>query len=255
MILVIDIGNSNIVLGLYSGETLATSIRLSTRDHITSDEAGLITTSFLDRHDIIPDRIDQVVIGSVVPHLTGVFEDTSKRYLACSPVMVSPDLKLPVKIDIDHPHQAGADRIANAAAAFVRYKKPVIVIDFGTATTFDVVDDRGAYIGGLISPGHRTSMEQLIRRTARLHEVRIEPPPKVVGRDTENALKSGLFYCTVGQVDFICDKIIEETEMTDPIVIATGGLAAGLEKHSRYIREVLPDLTLDGLRLIGELNR
>jgi len=255
MVLVIDIGNSNIVIGLYDGERLDRSIRLSTRDSLTSDEAGMMTLSFLGRRKVAPDQITQVVIGSVVPHLTSAFEQTAREYLSCEPVVVSSDLNLPVTIDIDRPRQAGADRIANAAAAFVRYKGPVIVIDSGTATTFDVVNADGAYIGGLISPGHRTSMEQLIRRTAQLHEVRIEPPPKVIGRDTENALKAGLFYGTVGQIDHIVEKIIEETGMSFPTVVATGGLATGLEKHSQYIEKVEPDLTLDGLRLIGEMNR
>lgn len=255
MVLVVDIGNSNIVIGLYSGEKLEGSMRLTTRDSLTSDEAGLLVTGFLSRKGFGPDRISQVVIGSVVPHLNLAFEETARKYLGCEPVVLSSDLKLPVTIDIDQPHQAGADRIANAAAAFIRFGGPLIVVDFGTATTFDIVNKDGAYIGGVISPGHRTSMIQLVRRTAQLPEVRIEPPDKVVGRDTETALKSGLFHGTVGQIDHIIDKIIEETGMVDPTIIATGGLATGLEKHSRHIQKVEPELTLDGLRIIGELNR
>jgi type III pantothenate kinase len=228
---------------------------LTTRDSLTSDEAGLLATGFLSRKGFDPDKIDRVVIGSVVPHLTSAFEETARKYLGCESVVVSSDLKLPVTIDIDRPHQAGADRLANAAAAFTRWGGPLIVVDFGTATTFDIVNSDGAYIGGVISPGHRTSMIQLVRRTAQLSEVRIEPPLHVVGRDTETALKSGLFHGTVGQVDYIIDKIIEETAMVDPTIIATGGLATGIEVHSRYIQKVEPDLTLDGLRIIGEMNR
>ncbi|MDH3890557.1 MAG: type III pantothenate kinase [candidate division Zixibacteria bacterium] len=255
MILVIDIGNSNIVIGLYAGEKLEGSIRLTTRDSLTSDEAGLLVTGFLSRKEFDPDKFDQVVIGSVVPHLTSAFEETVRKYLGCDPVVVSADLNLPVTIDIDRPHQAGADRIANAAAGFTRWGGPLIVVDFGTATTFDIVNSDGAYIGGVISPGHKTSMAQLVRRTAQLPEVRIEPPSQVVGRDTETALMSGLFHGTVGQVDHIIDKIIEETGMVDPTIIATGGLATGIEMHSRHIQKVDLDLTLDGLRIIGQMNK
>ncbi len=255
MILVIDIGNTNIVIGVYSGEELVGSVRLSTRSSLTSDEAGLLVTGFLTRMGFTVEEIEQVVVGSVVPHLTSAFEKTAQQYLRCKPLVVTAHVKLPVTIDIDQPDQAGADRIANAAAAYTRFGGPLIVVDFGTATTFDVVNTDGAYIGGIISAGPETSMAQLARRAARLHEVRIEQPQRVVGCDTEGALKSGLFHGTVGQVDHIIDKIIEETGAVDTKIIATGGLAAGFENHSRHIRHVEPHLTLEGLRIIGEMNR
>lgn len=255
MILVIDIGNTNIVIGVYSGEELVGSVRLSTRGSLTSDEAGLLVTGFLHRMGFTVEQIGQVVIGSVVPHLTSAFEETAQQYLECEPLVVTAHVKLPVTIDIDQPDQAGADRIANAAAAYTRFGGPLIVVDFGTATTFDVVNFDGAYIGGIISAGPETSMAQLARRAARLHEVRIEQPERVIGRDTGGALKSGLFYGTVGQVDHIIDKIIEETGAVDTKIIATGGLAVGFEVHSRLIQQVEPHLTLEGLRIIGEMNR
>jgi len=200
------------------------------------------------------EQIESVILCSVVPPLTTTFELMSKKHLGCLPTLVSHKLKLPITIDIDQPDQVGADRIANAVAAFTKFGGPVIVIDFGTATNFDIVSAKGAYIGGILLPGPETSMAELARKAARLFEVRIEPPDTVVGRSTAGALKSGLFYGTVGQVDYLVDKVIEETGFKDARIIATGGFSRGLDKYSRHIRIVEPNLTLDGLRLISEMN-
>jgi len=148
----------------------------------------------------------------------------------------------------------GADRIANAVAGYAKYQSSVIVVDFGTATTFDVISNSGAYVGGVIIPGPETSIAELARKAARLFEVKISPPKSVIGKTTEEALQSGLFYGTVGQVDYIINRIIKDTGTTDYSIVATGGLARGFETHSQYITEVNPILTLEGLRLIGELN-
>ncbi len=254
MLLTIDIGNTNIVVGLFDGDHLRNSARLSTRSRMTPDEGGYLLSAFLRRAQVASEQINKIVIASVVPALTTVFEDAAQLLVGRSAVIVSPDIKLPITIDFDRPEQVGADRITNAAAGFVRFGGPLIVVDFGTATTFDIVSADGAYIGGVIIPGPQTSMAELARRAARLFEVKLERPETVVGRSTEGALQSGLFYGTIGQVDYIIDCIVAETEFEGPTVVATGGLASGIEKSSRHISQIEPDLTLEGLRLIADLN-
>jgi type III pantothenate kinase len=253
MLLAIDIGNTDTVVGVYDRETLRDHFRVASDHRMTADQAGFFVTGLLERMHVANEEVEQVVIGSVVPPLTPVFEETSRKYFGCEPVVVSAHIKLPIRIDIDQPSEVGADRIANSVAAFSRFGGPVIVVDFGTATTFDVVSAEGAYIGGIIIPGPKTSMSELARRAARLFEVRIEKPDRVVGRSTAGALKSGLYYGTIGQVDFLIDKIIEETGFHNARIIATGGLAGGMEQASRHIRMVEPSLTLEGLRLIANL--
>lgn len=254
MLIVIDIGNTNTVIGLYSKDHLKDHFRVASREHITADEIGLLLTQWLSHMSIKNEEIDSVVIASVVPQLGRTYETLAKRYLGCIPTIVSHKLELPITIEIDQPNQIGADRIANAVAGFKKYGGPIIIVDFGTATTFDVVNDKGAYIGGIIIPGPETSMAELAKKASRLFEVSIEEPKRVVGKSTTAALKSGLFYGTVGQVDFIIEKIIGETEFKNPQVIATGGLAKGIEKYSNKITLVDPTLTLDGLKIIDELN-
>ena len=254
MLLAIDIGNTNIVVGLFKGEQLKDHFRLASRHNMTSDEAGLLITQWLANMHITNEEIESTIICSVVPPLTMTFEQVAKSYIGCIPTIVNHSLNLPVTIEIDNPDQVGADRIANAVAGYHKFKGPLIVVDFGTATTFDIVNADGAYIGGVIIPGPETSLEQLAKKAARLFEVRIEPPDSVVGKSTAGALKSGLFYGTVGQVDYIIDKIIAETKFENCTVVATGGLAKGIEKYSKHITLVEPTLTLIGMRLIDEMN-
>ena len=255
MLLTIDIGNTNIVIGLFKGTRLKDHFRLASRHNLTADEAGLLITQWLSNMHCKNEEIESAIICSVVPPLTRTFETVAKSYLGCVPTIVSHKLDLPITIAIDQPEQVGADRIANAAAGFDKFSGPLIIVDFGTATTFDIVSAEGAYIGGVIIPGPETSLEQLAKKAARLFEVSIEPPESVVGKSTAGALKSGLFYGTVGQVDFIIEKIIEETNFENCTVIATGGLAKGIEVYSKHIAFVEPTLTLTGLRLIDEMNR
>lgn len=254
MLLVADIGNTNIVIGVYRGNTLKDHIRLSSRSNMTADEAGFFIEHFLERMKMTSEDIEEVIVGSVVPSLTKIFEETAKRHLGCIPVIVSSLIDLPIAIEITEPRQLGADRIANAVAGFNKFGGPAIIVDFGTATTFDVINDQGAYIGGIIIPGPETALAELARRAAKLFEVNIEPPDSVIGKSTAGALKSGMFYGTVGQVDYIIDKILEELGNPPTKIIATGGLASGIEKYSRHIQQTEPTLTLEGLRLIAEHN-
>lgn len=254
MTLIIDIGNTNIVVGLYRESTLKDQFRLATRHSLTSDEVGYFIGGFLQRMKIEDKDIDSIVIASVVPPLTEQFERMASRYFGCIPIMVSAESKLPIKIAIDNPSELGADRIANAVAGYVKFGGPVIIVDFGTAINFDVVDESGVYVGGVLLPGPEASLAALVHRAARLFEVRIEKPDTVVGKSTAGALKSGLYYGTIGQVDYVIDKIIAETGFDQAKIIGTGGLAEGVEKSSRRIRIAEPALTLEGLRIIGEMN-
>ncbi|MFH1687497.1 MAG: type III pantothenate kinase [bacterium] len=255
MWIVIDIGNTNIVAGAYEDTRLIETARFTTPFSLTPDEA----------HELLCRRMRKTVgngvtdlrgvIGSVVPKLTEPFKSACTKETGVEPLVVSHECRLPITIDVDQPHQVGADRIANAAAAYAITKGPAIVVDFGTATTFDVVTAAGAYIGGVILPGPHTAMADLARRAAKLFEVAIEPPERVVGRTTEAALRSGMFYGTVGQVDSIIERIMAETGRADYTVLATGGLAGKIEQHSTRVASVVPHLTLDGLRIIGRLNQ
>lgn len=252
MLLAIDIGNTNIVIGLFKNSTLKDHFRISTRHDMTADELGFPITSWLSRMKIENEEIDSVAICSVVPPLTKAAETVSQKYLGCLPLTVTAESDLPLAIEIDRPEQVGADRICNAVAGFAKFGGPIIIVDFGTATTFDIVNDKGAYIGGVIIPGPETSMKDLAHKAAQLFEVQFEKPARIIGKSTKQALQSGLFYGTLGQIDFLIDRISEEAEFEQPMVIATGGLSAGIEKHSRHISKAEPTLTLEGLRIIAE---
>jgi type III pantothenate kinase len=254
MLLAIDIGNTNTVLGVFDQTRLIGHVRVTTRDRLTVDEGWFLITTTLERMKVKSDDIASVVLGSVVPPLTGILVNAAEKLFDCEAVVVSHRVKLPIAIEIAHPEQLGADRIANAVAGYDKFGKPIIIVDFGTAITFDVVNEKGAYIGGVIIPGPETSMSELAKKAARLFEVRIELPDRVVGKSTAGALKSGLFYGTVGQVDYIIDKILDETEFKKCNIIGTGGFASGIQEHSRHVKLVEPTLTLEGLRLIGEMN-
>lgn len=251
MLLAIDIGNTNIVLGLFDGERLVRSWRLSTRREMTADEIGLslrMLTAPLDA------RIDDAIIGSVVPPLTRPVADAVAEWIGIEPLEVGPGVKTGLRIRTDNPQEVGADRIINSVAAHRAYPGNAIVIDFGTATTLDVVTEEGDYLGGVICPGPALGAEALSLRAARLPRVDLQVPGKVIGRNSIDSIRSGLLHGHAAMVDGLVRRI--EEELGRPVqVIATGGLATILGPLLARLDAVEPDLTLEGLRLVHGRNR
>jgi type III pantothenate kinase len=248
MLLAVDIGNTEVTLGLFENRRLVRSYRVSSETRRTADEALLLL------RQVAPELASgkhASVLASVVPPQTAIFAEAAKELLGKAPLQVTAASAPWIKIEYRDPGAVGADRIANAVAAIERHGTPVIVVDFGTATTFDVISKDGRYLGGVIAPGVVTGAENLIRRAARLGAFEIKAPPRVVGKSTEESLQSGLLYGAVGQVDAIVRRIAAETR-TRPKVIATGGLAKAIAPHSKTIQKVDAHLTLHGLRMIHE---
>jgi len=251
MLLAIDVGNTEVTLGLFDGRRLTRSFRLSSETRRTADEISLALTQIFP--ELARRGEHAAVLASVVPTATASFLEAARKVCGVEPLEVSSRIPTGVDVEYRDPQSAGADRIANAAAALALYGAPVVIVDFGTATTFDVILRERRYIGGVIAPGIVTGAEHLIRRAARLSAFELKPPPHVVGRSTEESLQSGVYYGAVGQVDAIVRRIAQE-ERIKPRVIATGGLAPMIAKHSETIEKVDPDLTLHGLRIIYEMN-
>lgn len=251
MLLAFDIGNTNIHMGVWQNNVWRLSWRARTVTDKMPDEYGVLVRNFLSSADVGNGAITGVVIGSVVPVLTMTFHELVVRYFRCEPVLVSGKMDIGIPIEIDQPEQAGADRLANAAAVVALYGGgPAIVVDFGTATNFDVVSEKNAYIGGAIAPGIGAAHDSLVSRAAKLHKVDIEPPPDAIGRNTIHAMQSGIFLGYVGLVEGLVKRIKESLKSDRVKVIGTGGLAPLFEQHTRVIETTAPELTLDGLRVI-----
>lgn len=253
MILVVDVGNTNIVLGIYEQKQLLHHWRLSTNRSTTADEYGIMMYNLFQHAGIELDQVDGVIISSVVPPLMFVLEHLCLKYLKKTPLVVGPGIKTGLNIRYENPKEVGADRIVNAVAAIELYGSPCIVVDFGTATTFDYIDEAGQYIGGAVAPGIGISTEALYQRAAKLPRIELVKPKSVVGRNTVNSMQAGIIYGFAGQVDGIVERIKQEFG-TSPRVIATGGLAELIASESRTIELVNPLLTLQGLQLIYERN-
>jgi len=248
MILAFDIGNTNIVMGLYQGMELAHHWRFDSNADRTVDDYGHLVLYMLERATKAG-KLDGVVIGSVIPTLTYVFEKLSRRYFELDARLVDGTADLGITYEVDSPPELiGPDRIANALAVRERYRENCIVVDLGTATTFDLISEHGAYLGGVIGPGIRTCAEALIEKAAMLPRVEIEAPARVIGKDTKTMMQSGIFYGAICQIDGIVERLKKEWDVGCK-VIATGGFINMLAKFSRRIDTVDPNLTLDGLRI------
>jgi type III pantothenate kinase len=252
MLIAIDVGNTHTVIGIYAGERLLHHWRISTVPERTTDEHGAILGTLLQAARVdIPHKPEGVAIACVVPPLNSVMEEVAERYFNCSPLMVGPGVRTGMPILYENPKEVGADRIVNAIAAYDRYASACIVVDFGTATTFDYVTARGEYAGGAIAPGLGVSMDALIEHAAKLYHVELARPREVVGRTTVGAIQSGLVFGYTAMVDGLVNRI--RRERGEPAhVIATGGLAALIGPESETIEEVDELLTLKGLRLLFE---
>lgn len=250
-LLTIDIGNTNITLGLFENDNLKRTWRLATESQKTSDEYGLLIASLLKFSN--EERIDGACMSSVVPPIQAVLEETLKNFFSVEPIVVGPGIKTGIAVMYENPKEVGADRIANAVGGFYRYKRPLIIVDFGTATTFDYITKKGEYVGGAIAPGIGISSEALFQKTAKLPKVEFQAPPRIIGRNTVESIQSGLFYGYVSLVDGMIKLMKGETN-DNPLVIATGGYAPLIAPKSKVIKIVDLHITLYGLKYIYEKN-
>jgi type III pantothenate kinase len=253
MLLAVDIGNTNVVFGLYDGAELMHTFRASTSRTRTEDEYGVLLQQLLTLRGVNPKSIEAAIIASVVPPLTDVMSDAIRHAFTREPLVVGPGLRTGISVLYDNPRDVGADRIVNAVAAFERVRGGVIVVDFGTATTFDCISPKGEYLGGVIVPGILVSLDGLLARAAKLTRIEIAEPPHVIGRNTTHALQSGIINGYAALVDGLVERIEAELDF-DCKVIATGGLSSLVARHTRKVGTVDENLTLEGLRLLFERN-
>lgn len=250
MILTLDVGNTNMTGGVFKGEKIIATFRITTKMPRTSDEYGMLLCNLLEQNKINPSDIKDAIICSVVPNVMHSLASAMIKYLDIKPIIVGADLKTGLRIAVPNPQQVGADRIVDAVAAYEIYGGPILVMDFGTATTYDLVDESGAFIGGITAPGIRTAGKALWEDAAKLPEIEIVKPEKIVGVDTITSMQSGLVYGQIGQTEYIVKKVKEETGLNNLKVVATGGLGRIIAEATDCIDFYDANLTLKGIYLV-----
>ena len=255
MLLTIDIGNTNIKYGIYKGKELVASFRVSSRISRTADEYGSVLVNLLDDRGIKKTDVDGIIISSVIPPLNYTICHMCEYFFGITPLMVGPGIKTGLNVKTDNPKEVGADIIVNSVSAFGKYGGPIVVIDFGTATTFDIIDENCSLLGVVIAPGIKTSLEGLVNNTAQLPMIELDAPESVIGKNTKSSMQAGIIFGFSGLVDNIINKIKRKLNKTDLTVVATGGLGEIIAKEVKSITRVDRTLTLDGLRAIYELNK
>lgn len=255
MILCIDVGNTNINFGVYENEKLLVMFKLTSQVARTSDEFGLSISELLQLNNIDKNKVAGVCIASVVPNVMHSLIAAVERYLGCKPLIVGPGTKTGIKINTDNPREMGADRIVDAVAAYHKYGGPVLVLDFGTGTTYDLITADGAIVAAITAPGIRISAKALWEDTAKLPEIEIKKPASILATETVSSMQAGLIFGQIGQTEYIIEKVKEESGISDMKVIATGGLGRIISEETKKIDVYDQFLTLEGLRLIYEKNR
>ncbi|MBO4572356.1 MAG: type III pantothenate kinase [Clostridia bacterium] len=255
MIFVIDIGNTNIKYGVFAGEKLVASFRVVSKKNSTADEYGIVVRDLLNNAGISKADIEGVIISSVIPQLNYTIEHMCEQYLGIKPLMVGPGIRTGLNLKVDNPREMGADRIVNSVAAYKKYggEKPVICIDFGTATTFNVITENGEFVGGVISPGIKGSLDSLVNGTAKLPNIELKLPKKIIAKDTITNMQAGLLYGFAGLVGNIVEKTKKELGR-DAFVVVTGGLSETIASEVPSIDVIDRTLTLEGLRILYEMN-
>lgn len=255
MILVIDVGNTNITFGVYEDKTLVTTFRLMTKTPRTSDEYGVMITELLNKNRIDVKKIEGVIIASVVPNVMHALVGAVKRYIHEYVIIVGPGVKTGIKIITENPREIGPDRIVDAVAAYEIYGGPILVIDFGTATTYDLVTENGCFSAGITAPGIKISAKALWEDTAKLPEIEIKKPTSILAQETISSMQAGLVFGQIGQTEYIINRVRQESGFENLKVVATGGLGRIIAEETSLIQTYNSTLTLEGLRIIYEKNK